>query len=72
MFPSIGPALGVQTQAGAEGDSAAESAMGAIRDTSMTQMRMQSEMGILKMLTSLNEALAKLFKALGDAVKGLA
>jgi len=35
-------------------------------------MKMQTEMGQIQMLVKMNEALAKIFKAIGDAIKGLA
>jgi hypothetical protein len=35
-------------------------------------MKMQTEMGQINMMTKLNEALAKMFKAIGDAVKNRA
>ena len=43
-----------------------------IEATAAMQMRFQTEMGMIQMMVKLNEALAKLFKALGEAVKGLA
>lgn len=46
--------------------------MGQIQQTSAMQMRFQTEMGILQMMVKMNEALAKLFKAIGEAIKGLA
>jgi hypothetical protein len=48
-----------------------ESQLSDIRNQSALQMRMQTEMGQLSMMVKLNEALAKLFKSLGDAIKGL-
>jgi hypothetical protein len=48
-----------------------EAAMGDIKKTAAMQMKQQTEMGILQMMVKLNEALAKMFKALGDAIKGL-
>lgn len=46
--------------------------MGQIQQTAAMQMKFQTEMGILQMIIKMNEALAKMFKAIGDAVKGLA
>ncbi|HEU4459573.1 MAG TPA: hypothetical protein VFR90_10655 [Methylibium sp.] len=71
-FPSVGSALGIQNAGGDTGQAAAEAGMGSIREMTLTQMRLQTEMGILQMIAKLNEALAKLFKALGDAIKNLA
>jgi hypothetical protein len=59
---------------GAAGDAATiqNSMMGDLQSTAAQQMRMQTEMGQINMMMKLNEALAKMFKAIGDAVKGLA
>jgi hypothetical protein len=43
-----------------------------IQSTAAMQMKMQTEMAQINMMMKLNEALAKMFKAIGDAVKGLA
>jgi len=46
--------------------------MSDLQRTAAMQMRMQTEMGQINMMMKLNEALAKMFKSIGDAVKGLA
>jgi hypothetical protein len=46
--------------------------MGQIRATAAQQMKFQTEMGIIQMIVKMNEALAKMFKAIGEAIKGLA
>lgn len=46
--------------------------MGQIQQTAAMQMKFQTEMGIIQMIVKMNEALAKLFKAIGEAIKGLA
>lgn len=58
----------------AQGDSNTMNAamMGDIQKTTAMTMKMQTEMGLLSMMTKLNEAMAKMFKAIGEAVKGLA
>jgi hypothetical protein len=43
-----------------------------MQQTAAMQMKMQTEMAQINMMMKLNEALAKTFKAIGDAVKGLA
>jgi len=43
-----------------------------LQQSATMQMKMQSEMGQINMMMKLNEGLAKTFKAIGDAVKGLA
>ncbi len=58
---------GTQAAAGGAGD-----AMANIQQTAAMQMQFQTQMGILQMMIKLNEALAKMFKALGEAIKGLA
>ena len=46
--------------------------MAQIQQTGAMQMKFQTEMGILQMMIKMNEALAKMFKSIGEAVKGLA
>jgi hypothetical protein len=46
--------------------------MGQIRETAAQQMKFQTEMGIIQMIVKMNEALAKMFKSIGEAIKGLA
>ena len=43
-----------------------------IQQTAAMQMKMQTEIAQINMMMKLNESLAKTFKAIGDAVKGLA
>jgi hypothetical protein len=65
---------GLQLNNQAAGQSAGimGSMMGDIQGTSAMQMKMQTEMAQISMMMKLNEALAKIFKAIGDAVKNLA
>jgi hypothetical protein len=70
MFETGGSQLsaaGTQNAADQGGDM-----MGQIQKTAAMQMKFQTEMGILQMIVKMNEALAKLFKAIGEAIKGLA
>jgi len=64
------------TQMSQQGTSAAGSMgndmMAQIQQTGAMQMKFQTEMGILQMMIKMNEALAKMFKSIGEAVKGLA
>ncbi|WP_157572227.1 hypothetical protein [Hydrogenophaga taeniospiralis] len=46
--------------------------MGQIQQTAAMQMKFQTEMGLIQMIVKMNEALAKMFKAIGEAIKGLA
>jgi hypothetical protein len=46
--------------------------MAQIQQTAATQMKFQTEMGLIQMIVKMNEALAKMFKAIGEAIKGLA
>jgi hypothetical protein len=46
--------------------------MDQIRATAAMQMKFQTEMGIIQMIVKMNEALAKMFKSIGEAIKGLA
>lgn len=43
-----------------------------IEQTAAMQMKFQTEMGLIQMMIKMNEALAKMFKAIGEAIKGLA
>jgi len=54
--------------AGADGNAM----MGQIQQTAAMQMKFQTEMGLIQMIVKMNEALAKMFKAIGEAIKGLA
>ena len=64
------------TQLGQAGTNAAGSSgdamMGQIQQTAAMQMKFQTEMGLIQMVTKMNEALAKMFKSIGEAIKGLA
>jgi hypothetical protein len=55
-------------QAGADGNAM----MAQIQQTAAMQMKFQTEMGIIQLLVKMNEALAKMFKSIGEAIKGLA
>jgi hypothetical protein len=46
--------------------------MDQIQQTAAMQMKFQTEMGLIQMIIKMNEALAKMFKAIGEAIKGLA
>ena len=67
----MGPGLNFNHQGAQMGMQIGESMMGDIEAMAALQMKMQTEMGLLNMMIKLNEALAKMFKAIGDAVKGL-
>jgi len=68
----LGQGLGFNHAASGTGASIMTSMMQDIQQTGAMQMKMQTEMGQINMMMKLNEALAKMFKAIGDAVKGLA
>ena len=55
-------------QAGSDGNAM----MAQIQQTAAMQMKFQTEMGLIQMIVKMNEALAKMFKAIGEAIKGLA
>jgi hypothetical protein len=60
-------------QAGVDNaDQAATAQLGQMKQTSQLQSKMQMEMAQIQMTTKFNEALAKMIKAIGDAIKGLA
>ncbi len=62
-----------QSQAGtAAADSSGNAMMAQIQQTAAMQMKFQTEMGIIQLIVKMNEALAKMFKAIGEAIKGLA
>jgi hypothetical protein len=65
---------GVQlSQAGTQAASAdGGDMMAQIQQTAAMQMKFQTEMGLIQMIVKMNEALAKMFKAIGEAIKGLA
>jgi len=46
--------------------------MSQIQQTAAMQMKFQTEMGLIQMIVKMNEALAKMFKSIGEAIKGLA
>ncbi|PIM50879.1 hypothetical protein CS062_22755 [Roseateles chitinivorans] len=70
MFQSGAAGLSAQgTQAAGQDGSAM---MDQIQQTAAMQMQFQTQMGIIQMIVKMNEALAKLFKAIGEAIKGLA
>ncbi len=60
-------AAGTQSAAKDGGDM-----MGQIQQTAAMQMKFQTEMGLIQMIVKMNEALAKMFKSIGEAIKGLA
>jgi len=68
----LGQGMNFNHQAAASGAHIMTSMMRDLQATSAMQMKMQTEMGQINMMMKLNEALAKMFKAIGDAVKGLA
>ena len=68
----IGNFLNFNHQASSSGMDMTNSMMNDIFQTGASQMKSQTEMGQLNMMIKMNEALAKMFKALGDAIKGLA
>jgi hypothetical protein len=62
-----------QSAAGtASADSSGNALMAQIQQTAAMQMKFQTEMGIIQLIVKMNEALAKMFKAIGEAIKGLA
>jgi len=63
--------LGMNSNAAGMGQQIGDQMMGDLQSTNAMQMKMQSEQGLMNMMVKLNEALAKLFKAIGDAIKGL-
>ena len=44
--------------------------MGQIRQTVAMQMKFQTEMGIIQMIVRMNEALSRMFKSIGESIKG--
>jgi hypothetical protein len=67
-----GTGLALNRRAASDGATIMKSMMGDIQESAKHEMEMQTEMGQINMMIKLNEALAKIFKAVGDAVKGLA
>jgi hypothetical protein len=67
-----GQGLQMNSQAAGQGGDIMGKMMGDIQGTSAMQMKMQTEMAQISLMMKLNEALAKIFKAIGDAVKNLA
>ena len=63
--------LQLNQQAGMAGQQASSAMMGDIQGASAMQMKTQTEQGQITMMINLNQALAKIFKAIGDAVKSL-
>jgi hypothetical protein len=62
-----------QGQAGVDNsEQAANAQLGQMQQSSALQIKMQMAMAQIQMTTKFNEALAKMLKAIGDAVKGLA
>jgi len=53
-------------------EQAANAQIGQMQQSSALQIKMQMAMAQIQMTTKFNEALAKMIKAIGDAVKGLA
>ena len=70
MFQSGAAGLSANGTQAAGTDGAAM--MDQIQQTAAMQMQFQTQMGIIQMIVKMNEALAKLFKAIGEAIKGLA
>ncbi|WP_343640927.1 hypothetical protein [Roseateles sp.] len=70
MFQSGAAGLSAQGTQAAGTDGSAM--MDQIQQTAAMQMQFQTQMGIIQMVVKMNEALAKLFKAIGEAIKGLA
>ena len=68
----LGQGLGFNHAASGTGAYMMQSMMGDIQQTAAMQMKFQTEMGLIQMIVKMNEALAKMFKAIGEAVKGLA
>lgn len=64
--------MGFNHQAAGEGQQIVKSMIGDNEDATMAGIQAQTRQGQMQLLKSLNEALAKIFKAIGDAVKGLA
>ena len=69
---ALGQGLNFNSSAQQDASTINNSMMGDIQQTTAMQMKMQTEMGQLSMISKLNEAMAKIFKAIGEAVKGLA
>lgn len=65
-------ALGQGQQGVDAAQQGADGSLAQIKQSSAMQMKMQTEMGQIQMLVKMNEALSKIFKAIGDAIKGLA
>jgi hypothetical protein len=76
MSPGIDFMKSGATELGAAGTKASSdqgnAMMGQIEQTAAQQMKFQTEMGIIQMIVKMNEALAKMFKSIGEAIKGLA
>jgi hypothetical protein len=71
MFNFIGQGLGMNHGAAQQGEQITNSMMGDQMSTAANQMKMQTETGQMQMMIKMNEALAKMFKSIGDAVKNL-
>lgn len=79
-MPGISSGTRMVEQGGAQLSAAGTAAAGAdgnammaqIQQTAAMQMKFQTEMGLIQMIVKMNEALAKMFKAIGEAIKGLA
>ena len=67
-----GQGMGMNHQAAGQGADIMGNMMGDIQGTSAMQMKMQTEMAQISLMMKLNEALGKILKAIGDAVKSLA
>jgi hypothetical protein len=72
MNPFLQHGVGMGQQATDESGVMASQQMNQIKQTSAMQMKFQTEMGLIQMMVKMNEALAKMFKALGEAIKNLA
>jgi len=59
-------------KAGKTGIDASGDMMKDLQGISAMNMKMQTEQGLMQMMTKLNEAMAKMFKAIGTAVSQLA
>lgn len=63
--------LALAQQGTADSRTSAEAMQALMRETGMLEIQHQQETGLMQMLLKLSEALSKMFKALGEAVKGL-
>ena len=71
MKQFAGQGMQFNNQAAGQGAEIMGSMMGDIQNTSAMQMKMQTESAQINLMMKLNEALGKILKAIGDAVKAL-